>query len=99
LASKVESGGGAKASTRCPEENPEEQKPKRGSGVVEANCRGVKPRIATWSKALKARSPELESRGNSRQETVGNDTRARIVDEASRLGGGNKPLKGESRTW
>jgi hypothetical protein len=28
-----------------------------------------------------------------------NDRRARAVDEADRLGGGNKPLKGESRTW
>jgi hypothetical protein len=30
---------------------------------------------------------------------VGNDKRARTVDEAGQLGGGNKPLKGESRTW
>jgi len=30
---------------------------------------------------------------------VVNDTRARTVDEAARLGGGNKPLEGESRTW
>jgi hypothetical protein len=29
---------------------------------------------------------------------VVNDRRARIVDETTRLGGGNKPLKGESRT-
>jgi hypothetical protein len=28
-----------------------------------------------------------------------NDTRARTIDEMVRLGGGNKPLKGESRTW
>jgi hypothetical protein len=30
---------------------------------------------------------------------VVNDRRARAVDEAVRLGGGNKPLRGESRTW
>ena len=34
-----------------------------------------------------------------RQDTVVNDRRARSVDETTRLGGGNKPLKGESRTW
>ena len=34
-----------------------------------------------------------------RQEMVVNDRRARAVDEADRLGDGNKPLRGESRTW
>jgi hypothetical protein len=49
------------------------------------------PRIATRSKALKPSPPELESRGNPRQEPVGNDTRATAVDETVRLGGGDKP--------
>jgi hypothetical protein len=35
---KVASGADVKTSARCPETNPEEQKPKRGAGVVEANC-------------------------------------------------------------
>jgi len=57
-------------------------------------------RIASWIKALKARSPDLESPWQrERQEMVANDRRARTVDEAARPGGGNKPLKGESRTW
>jgi len=79
--------------------SPEERKPRRGSGSVEANCRDDEPRIANRSKALKPRSSEPESRGNSRQAKVGNDKRARSVDETNRLGGGEKPLKGESRTW
>jgi hypothetical protein len=50
-------------------------------------------------------SPEGEVTGSGvaeetrRQERVVNDRRARAADEAVRLGGGNKPLKGESRTW
>jgi hypothetical protein len=28
-----------------------------------------------------------------------NDKRARVADEAVRLGSGRKPLEGESRTW
>ena len=35
----------------------------------------------------------LESRGNPRQEPVTNDKRARTVDEAARLGGGENPWK------
>jgi len=35
----------------------------------------------------------LESRGNPRQGSVANDTRARDVDEADRLGGGENPWK------
>jgi hypothetical protein len=49
------------------------------------------PRIATRMKALKADPPELGSRGNSRQATMDNDTRAAAVDETVRLGGGDKP--------
>jgi len=37
---------------------------------------------------------QLGCRGGAR-----NDRRVRIADEANRLGGGGKPLKGESRTW
>jgi len=49
--------------------------------------------------------PEGEAAGagaaeeTRRQATMVNDRRARLVDETSRPGGGNKPLKGESRTW
>jgi hypothetical protein len=34
-----------------------------------------------------------------RQEAAANGKRVRDADEAVRLGSGEKPLKGESRTW
>jgi len=49
--------------------------------------------------------PEGEATGagvveeTRRQAKVGNDRRVRGADEAFRLGGGWKPLRGESRTW
>jgi hypothetical protein len=60
LVAKVESGADAKASTRCPELSPEEQNPRRGSGVVEANClaggRGSQPGSRPWSRGHRSRS-------------------------------------------
>jgi hypothetical protein len=50
-------------------------------------------------------SPEGEVTGTGvvaatrRQARVVNDRRARAVDETVRPAGGNKPLRGESRTW
>jgi hypothetical protein len=87
-----------KAAPRCSERDPEEGilRGDRASSRLTASPAAADRRP---EKALKARSSALTSRGNSRQEPTGNDRRARNVDEALRLGGGNKPLRGESRTW
>jgi hypothetical protein len=88
-----------KVPPRCPEKNPME----RSLGGDRAS-----PRLNTPADAADRnpdQSPEGEVTGSGvgeatrRQERVGNDRRARAADEAVRLGGGNKPLKGESRTW
>jgi hypothetical protein len=58
------------------------------------------PRIAARMNALEAGRLELApARQLDGRRESHNDRRARAADEAGRLGGGMKPLKGESRTW
>jgi hypothetical protein len=76
----------------------------------EQSLRGdrVALRLNTWA-VTADRHPDQRPEGEviragtaeetKQQVMVVNDRRARAVDEAARLGGGNQPLKGESRTW
>jgi len=88
-----------KALPRCPEMNPKEQSLGGDRASQELNT------FAMAADRYPDQRPEGEVTGSGvgaatrRQEMVVNDRRARAVDEAVRLGGGNKPLKGKSRTW
>jgi hypothetical protein len=79
--------------------NPEEQKPRRGSGVDAAKHRVDRRGSLPGSKPWRRGHPSWNAEATRREAEVSNDRRARIVDETLRPGGGNKPLKGESRTW
>jgi hypothetical protein len=91
-AGKVMSGGGVKASPRQPEKNPRELKAQEG---IEWQA-GLTPLFATTD-----RCPDQSPEGGAsesgsggatrREERLGNDRRARLADEASRLGSGENP--------
>jgi len=65
---------------------------------------GLNTRSVAANRSLD-QDPEGEAAGagvveaTRRQARAGNDTRVRGADEAFRLSGGTKPLRGESRTW
>jgi hypothetical protein len=88
-----------KAPPRCPEMNPEEQSLGGDRAPQELNT----PTAAADRHPDQGPEGEVGRAGavtaTWRQAKPVNDTRARAADEAVRLGGGNKPLKGESRTW
>jgi len=82
-----------KAGARCPEEVPKERKTYEGIGLR----RGLNRRVGATDRNLE-QGPEggasaLESRGNPGQGPRPNDKRARVVDEADRLGCGENPWK------
>jgi len=86
------SGGGVKASPRQPEKSPQELKAQEGiewwGGLI---------RLPAATDRCPERSPGGESSGTGsggatrREENLDNGRRARLVDEASRLGSGENP--------
>jgi hypothetical protein len=86
------SGGGVKASPRHPEKSPQELKTREG---IERTA-GLNRLLAATDRCSD-RSPEGEPCGSGsggatrREEKLGNDMRARLADEASRLGSGENP--------
>ena len=88
-----------KASSRC-RAKPEGAKPRRGSSADAAN-RGVgRDGSPTGSRPWSRRPPSWSTpRQRGGQAERRNGRRARTTDEVDRLGGGDKPLEGESRTW
>jgi hypothetical protein len=88
------SGGGVKTPPRCSEKNPKEKNLGGDRAPEELNTSSVA------ADRYPDQRPGGEVTGSGadaatrRQEMVVNDRRARTVDEAARLGGGNKPLRG-----
>jgi hypothetical protein len=86
------SGGGAKASPRHPEKNPQELKAQEG---IEQSA-GLN-RLLTATDRCSDQRPGGEAGGTGsggatrREVKPANDKRARLVDEASRLGSGENP--------
>jgi hypothetical protein len=86
------SGGDVKASPRQPEKSPRELKTREGIEWLA----GLNRLLAATDRCSD-RSPGGESSGSGsggatrREEKLGNDMRARLVDEASRLGSGENP--------
>jgi hypothetical protein len=86
------SGGGVKASPREPEKDPKELKAQEG---IERKA-GLN-RLSAATDRCPEQSPEGGASGSGnggatcREERLGNDMRARLVDEASRLGSGENP--------
>jgi hypothetical protein len=86
------SGGGVKASPRQPEKSPQELKAQEG---IEWSA-GLNRKSAATDRCSDQR-PEGEARGTGsggatrREEKLANGRRARLVDEASRLGSGESP--------
>jgi hypothetical protein len=86
------SGGSVKAPPRCSEKSPKELKAQEG---IEQSAGLIRRSIAT------DRGPEQSPEGGARgsgtggatrwQENPANDTRARLADEARRLGSGESP--------
>jgi hypothetical protein len=86
------SGGDVKASPRHPEKRPQELKAQEGiewlAGLI---------RLQATTDRCSDQRPEGEASGagsggaTRREAMLGNDTRARLVDEASRLGSGKNP--------
>jgi hypothetical protein len=86
------SGGGVKASPRQPEKSPRELKTREG---IEWSG-GLNRRPAATDRCSDQRPEgELSGAGSGeatrREVKLGNDMRARLVDEASRLGSGEIP--------
>ena len=88
-----------KASPRCLVKNPKERNLRGDRALAELNP----PSMAADRRLDQGPEGEATETGacavTQRQVAVVNDRRARAVDETARLGGGKKPLKGESRTW
>jgi hypothetical protein len=84
--------GGVKASPRQPEKSPQELKAQEGiewlAGLI---------RLPAATDRCSDQRPEGEAGGTGnggatrREEKLANDTRARLVDETSRLGSGKNP--------
>ena len=92
LVRKVMSGGGVRAPSRYSEKTPQELKAQegieRGTGLT--SC--LSQRIAARINALKAERVDTGSGGATRrEENLANTMRARLADEASRLGSGASP--------
>jgi hypothetical protein len=86
------SGGGVRTSPRCPKESPQELKTREG---IEWWA-GLNLLLIATDRCSDQR-PEGETSGSGageatlRQVNLGNVTRARLVDEESRLGSGGNP--------
>jgi hypothetical protein len=92
FAGKVISGEGVKASSRCSDESPRELKAQEGIEWLA----GLN-RLSAATDCCSDQRPEGEAEGfgtsgATRWEKIfANDMRARLVDEASRLGSGENP--------
>jgi hypothetical protein len=92
LAAKVMSGGGAKASPRCLEKNPQELKVQEGIERLSGLNRLVVATDRCSDQCL-----EVEALGSGaggatrRQESLANGMKARLIDEVSWLGSGETP--------
>jgi hypothetical protein len=88
---KVMNGGGVKASPRQPEESPQELKTREG---IEYG-RSKPPVFRNGPLLGQGPGGELSGAGNGgatrREAKLGNDRRARLADEESRLGSGENP--------
>lgn len=86
------SGGVVKATPRCSEKSPKELKAQEGIEWLA----GLNPLLAATDRCLD-QSPEGEASGSGtggatrREEKLANDKRARLADEANRLGSGETP--------
>jgi hypothetical protein len=89
---KAMSGGDVKAFPRQPEKSPQELKAQEGIEWV-----GGLNRLPFTTDRCPEQRPEGEPSGTGsggatrREENLGNDKRARLADEASRLGSGENP--------
>jgi hypothetical protein len=96
---KTTSGGRVKAFPRRAKRSPQERSLRGDRTSAELNT------PSEVADRPPEQGPEGEVTGAgavaaTRRQAKGiNDRRARTVDETARLGGGNKPLRGESRTW
>jgi hypothetical protein len=92
LAVEVMSGGGVRASPRYPEKNPQELKAQEGIEWLA----GLNPLLAATDRCpdqcpVGGAGRSGTSEATRWEETLANDMRARLVDEASRLGSGESP--------
>jgi hypothetical protein len=86
------SGGDVKASPRQPEKSPQELKAQEGIEWLA----GLNRLLAATDRCSEQRPEGEASESGSggatrREEKLGNDMRARLVDETSRLGSGENP--------
>jgi hypothetical protein len=89
---KVMSGGGVKASPRHPEKRPKELKAPEGIEWLAGLIRLLAETDRCPDQSPGGEAGATGSGGATRREgTLANDMRARLVDEASRLGRGETP--------